>query len=146
MHIGFDMGLVFVRAVVIRSDDACTVIDAFAHMGVAYISQMVGFSAFGQGAVFDFYKITNVHIVTQCRARSQTCKWTDSRTMTDMHALGFAIDMGERQYVRARPNVCICNHTVCTDAHAFTQTDPPLEHTIHVYLNIGGANQFTPHI
>jgi hypothetical protein len=61
VHIVFNDGAVFVGTVVIGRDAARPIVHALTQSGIAEISQVIGFGAFGQGGIFHFHKIAYVH-------------------------------------------------------------------------------------
>ena len=58
-----DRRLVFVDAVVITSDRSRAHIDARSDFRVADVSQMIDFATVSDGALFNFNKIANLHVV-----------------------------------------------------------------------------------
>ena len=61
MHIVFNDGAVFVGTVIVSRDATRAIVHALTHGGIAQVGQVIGFGAFGQGGIFHFDKITNVH-------------------------------------------------------------------------------------
>ena len=72
-----DRGVMLIGTVVVGNDGASANVHAGAHRGVSYIRQMIGFSAYCQGRIFDFDEVANVHLGGQGGARAQASEGTD---------------------------------------------------------------------
>src|SRR5690625_7385747 len=71
------VGLVFVYAVVVAGDGAGADVYAGAHVGVAYVTQVVHFAAGAGVGVFGFYEITDLGAFGQLGGGAQAGEGSD---------------------------------------------------------------------
>ena len=85
MHIVFNDGAVFVGTVIVGRDATRAIVHALTHSGIAEVRQVIGFGAFGQGGIFHFDKIANVHFGASFCTRTQSCKLPNQGALPDCH-------------------------------------------------------------
>ena len=74
MHVCLNHRAVLVGAIVVGGDAARTIVHPLPHGGVTQIGQVIGLGTRGQGGVFDFHKVTNVHLGPQPGTGAQACE------------------------------------------------------------------------
>ena len=72
-----DRGVMLVGTVVVGNDSPGANVHSGADRRISYIRQMIGFSAYCQGRIFDFDEVANVHLGGQGGARAQASEGTD---------------------------------------------------------------------
>ena len=146
MDIVFNDGAVFVSTVVVGGDTARTVVDTLAHGGVAQVGEVVGFGAFGQGGVFHFHEVADMHFIAQFSAWAQAGKWTNESTLANANARFFTVNMGEGVDDGVVAYSAVGQHAVGAYAHVVAQHYLAFKHAVDINIHILAALQLAAHV
>ena len=125
----------FVRAVVVAGYGACTDVYIRTNFGIADISQVIDLAVVRNGALFDFDKITDLHVVGKLGAGTQPSERPYLATVAGCRALNVAVTVNET----VRTKFAVANEIVRFDKRSVTEFYVTLEDCVHIDEDIATA-------
>src|SRR3989338_6357031 len=119
MHIITNNGLMFIGAIVIASNGACTYIHSCADRAIAYITQMIHFAGLTHLAIFDFNKITDMNTFRKNCAWPNTCEGSNDAMVRNVCAFNNTIGLDFNVFTQSS----IFNNRIWADGASFTYAD-----------------------
>ena len=137
MHVIPDDRSVLVRAVVIRRDRSCAVVDVAPHRRVTDIGEMIRLGATTQRARLDLDEIADVDLVVESGAGAQARIRPDPAARTDRRV----VQMRERQDRAAGGDRHIAQYAVRADVDVVSQRNRTFKHTSDIDAHVAPAGQ-----
>ena len=132
----------FVGAVVVASDGACTDVDPFADIGVADVAQVIHLGTATDLRFLDLDKVADVRVTSQLGTRAKTGEWADLTAGADLCLFEDAVFVN----FDVVTNADIAQHAIRTDPYALAELDVALEHDVDVDLDIGSVSDLAADI